>query len=291
LTSLSFVAPILAALLLALVVTTIHRRLPPAVAARVVAVTTVVVAGAALPTLWMLAVGFVAHTPFLGDGFVWCTEVFGVHHQLPWWVGAPTVAFVVVGAVRAARVVRSHRRLRQDHPGSIEIAGHEQPFAVTLPGRGGHIVLSSGLVELLDEAEQRVVIAHEHAHARHRHDRYLLLAQTCAAAIPMLRPLTSRLQFTIERWADEAAVASCGDRRFVAMTLGKVALHAVTPAGVLGFAGLGVPARMAALLGPAPGPARPRVLLGVWLAIAVTAAMGAVQLHHLAGALAELCHA
>lgn len=287
--SLSFVAPILAALSLAVVVTTIHRRLPPAVATRVIAVTTVVVAGAALPTLWILGLGFVAHTPFLGNGFAWCTEVFGAHRQLPWWIGAPTTAFVIVGAVRAAKVLRSHRRLRHDLPGSIEIAGHEQPFAVTLPGRGGHIVLSSGLVDLLDDAERRVVIAHENAHARHRHDRYLLLAQTCGAAIPMLRPLTSRLQFTIERWADEAAVASCGDRRFVAMTLGKVALHAVTPAGVLGFAGLGVPARMAALLGPAPGPARPRVLLGVWLAIGLTATMGLVQLHHLAGALTALC--
>lgn len=288
--ALSFVAPMLAALLLAVVVTTIHRRLPPAVAARVIAVTTIVVAAAALPTLWTLGLGFVAHTPFLGDGLAWCTEVFGVHHELPWWVGAPTTAFVIVGAIRAVKVVRSHRRLRQDLPGSIEIAGHEQPFAVTLPGRGGHIVVSSGLVELLDETEQRVVIAHEHAHARHRHDRYLLLAQTCGVAIPMLRPLTSRLQFSIERWADEAAVASCGDRRLVAMTLGKVALHGVTPAGVLGFAGLGVPARMAALLGPAPGPVRRHVLVGVWLAIGLTATMGLVQLHHLAGALTSLCH-
>ena len=287
--SLSFVAPILAALLLAVAVTTIHRRLPPAVAARVVAVTTVVVAVAALPTLWILSLGFVAHMPFLGDGMTWCTEVFGVHRRMPWWVGAPTTAFVIVGTVRAVKVVRSHHRLRHDLPGWIEIAGHEQPFAVTLPGRGGHIVLSSGLIDLLDEAEQQVVIAHENAHAHHRHDRYLLLARICVAAIPMLRPLTSRLQFSIERWADEAAVASCGDRRFVAMTLGKVALHAVTPAGVLGFAGLGVPARMTALLCPAPAPARTPVVVGVWLAIGLTAAMGIVQLHHLAGVLTALC--
>lgn len=287
--SLAFVAPVFAALLLGVIVTTIHRRLPPPLAARVVAATTVVVAVAALPTLWILSLGFVAHLPFLGDGLAWCTEVFGVHRRLPWWVGAPTTAFVLVGSTRAVRVIRSQRRLRHDRPGSIEIAGHDQPFAVTLPGRGGHIVLSSALVELLDEAEQEVVIAHEHAHARHRHDRYLLLAEVCSTAIPMLRPLTSRLQFSIERWADEAAVESCGDRRLVAMTLGKVALHAVTPAGVLGFAGLGVPARMTALLGPPPGPARTRVIFGVWLAIALAASMGVVQLHHLAGALTALC--
>jgi hypothetical protein len=287
--SASFVAPVLAALSLAVVVTTIHRRLPPAVAARIIAITTLVVACAALPTLWILSVGFVAHLPLLTGGYVWCAEVFGVHRQLPWWLGLPATAFVTIGTVRAAKVVRSHRRLRHDLPGSIEIAGHEQPFAVTLPGRGGHIVLSSALVQLLDDGEQRVVIAHENAHARHRHDRYLLLAQTCSAAVPMLRPLTSRLQFSIERWADESAVDSCGDRRLVAMTLGKVALHAVTPAGVLGFAGLGVPARMTALLGPAPEPARTRVLIGVWSAIGLTAMMGIVQLHHLAGVLTALC--
>lgn len=284
-----FVAPILAALSLAVVVTTIHRRLPPATAARMLAATTVAVAGAALPTLWILSLSFVAHMPFLAEGFAWCTEVFGVHRELPWWIGVPTTGFVAIGTARAAKAVRGHRRLRHDLPGSVEIAGHDRPFAVTLPGRGGHIVLSSALVDLLDDAEQRVVIAHEHAHARHRHDRYLLLAQLSSAAIPMLRPLTSRLRFTIERWADEAAAASCGDRRFVAMTLGKVALRAASPAGVLGFTGLGVPARMTALLGPAPAPPRLRVLVGVWLAIGVTATLGTVQLHHLAGAVTALC--
>jgi len=285
----AFVVPLVAALALALVVTTLHRRLPPAVAARVVAVTTLVVAAAALPTLWILSLGFMAHLPFLGRGLAWCTEVFGVHRQLPWWVGVPATAFVAVGTVRAARVVRSYRRLRHDQPGSIEIAGHDHPFAVTLPGRGGHIVLSSALLDLLDDTEQHVVVAHEEAHARHRHDRYLLVAQLCVAAIPMLRPLTSRLQFSIERWADEAAVDACGDRQLVALTLGKVALHGFTPAGVLGFAGLGVPARVAALLGPPPGPARTPVLAVTWFAIALTGALAAVQLHHLASAITALC--
>ena len=144
------------------------------------------------------------------------------------------------------------------------------------------MVLSSGLVELLDDDEQRVVLAHEGAHANHRHDRYLLVAQLAAATIPVLRPLTSRLQFSLERWADEVAVEVCGDRRFVAHTLGKVALHSVTPVGALSFAGLGVPARVSALLSaPAPAPRVP-LLIGLWSAIAVTGALAAFQVHHLA---------
>lgn len=283
------VIPLLAAMTLAVMVTTIHRRLPPVLAARAVVVTTVVIVGAAVPTLWILSVGYVAHAPFFGPGLEWCTKAVGVHQRVPWWVGLPTLLLSTIGTVRAVKVLRSHRRLREDHPGSIEIAGHDRPFAFTLPGRGGHIVLSSGLIELLDDDEQDVVLAHEGAHARHRHDRYLLVAQLAAAAIPFLRPLTSRLLFSIERWADEVAVKACGDRRFVARTLGKVALHGITPVGALSFAGLGVPARVAALLAPAAATPRAPIVVAMWSSIGFTGVLAAFQIHHLAGLITALC--
>ena len=150
-------------------------------------------------------------------------------------------------------------------------------------------MLSSGLIELLDDDEQAVVLAHEQAHARHRHDRYLLVAQLAAAAVPALRPLTSRVQFSIERWADEAAAAECGDRDFVARTLGKVALYDASPAGMLSFAGLGVSARVGALLAePAPAP-RNATMLGLWLAIGFTGVLALFQLHHLLSLVTALC--
>jgi hypothetical protein len=77
-------------------------------------------------------------------------------------------------------------------------------------------------IDLLDEDEQRIVLAHERAHAHYRHDRYLLAAEPAAAALPPLRALARRVNYSIERWADEAAAAICGDRRLVAITLGKV---------------------------------------------------------------------
>jgi peptidase M48-like protein len=285
----SVILPLLVAIALAVAVTTIHRRLPPIVAARAVAVTVIVVAAAAAPTLWIVGLGYIAHAPFLGSGLRWCVEVFGVHDRIPPWIGLPSLVLAAAGTIQAVRVVRAHRRLRHDHPGFVEIACHEQPFAFTLPGRGGHVVLSSGLIELLDDDEQSVVLAHEGAHARHRHDRYLLIAQLAAASIPMLRPLASRLQFSLERWADEAAVEECGDRRFVARTLGKVALHSVTPVGALSFAGLGVPARVAALLSPPAPTPRVSLLIGLWVAIAATGALGAFQVHHLANLVTDLC--
>lgn len=285
----SLILPLLVALALAVIVTTIHRRLPPVLAARAVAVTVVVVAGAAVPTLWILSLGYFTHAPFLGSGLRWCVEVFGAHDRISPWIGVPSLLLAAVGTVRAVRVIRAHHRLRHDRPGFVEIACHEQPFAFTLPGRGGHVVLSSGLVELLDDDEQKVVLAHEGAHSVHRHDRYLLVAQLAAATIPLLRPLTSRLQFSLERWADEAAVEVCGDRRFVAHTLGKVALHGVTPVGALSFAGLGVPARVSALLSAPPAAPRAPLLIGLWSAIAITGALAAFQVHHLASLVTALC--
>lgn len=285
----SLLLPLTVAMGLAIIVTATHRRLPPVVAARAVAITLAVVAAAAVPTLWIVSLGYVAHLPLLGGRLDWCAKTFGVHDPIPAWIGAPALMLSIAGIVRARPVLRSYRRLRHDHPGTVEIADHEQPFAFTLPGRGGHVVLSSGLVEMLDDAEQGVVLAHERAHARHRHDRYLLTAQLAAAVMPLLRPLAGRLQFSLERWADELAVAHCGDRGFVARTLGKVALRSVTPVGAMSFAGLGVPARVAALLSPPMTPLRSHSHAALWGAILLTGMLAAFQIHHLARLLTAVC--
>lgn len=281
--------PLLAAALLAGAVTAIHRRLPPMLAARTVTVTLAVVAAAAVPTMWILSLGYLAHVPWLGRGFAWCAETFGVHQRIPTWVGLPAIALGALGAIRLSKVTGSYRRLRQDRAGSVEVAVHPSAFAFTLPGRGGQVVWSSGLVELLDDQEQAVVLAHENAHARHRHDRYLLVAQCAAATVPFLSSLASRLEFSLERWADECAAAECGERRLVARTLGKVALHTLDTRPAMGFSGLGVPARVAALLTPPTRQPRPPVRFILWLAIATTAGLAGLQIHHLASVIVSLC--
>ena len=106
--------------------------------------------------------------------------------------------------------------------------------------------------------------------------------------MPLPRPLAGRLQFSLERWADEAAVAQCGDRGFVARTLGKVALHS-TPAGAMSFAGLGVPARVAALLSPPMAPLRSSTHAALWCAILVTGVFATLQIHHLARLVTAYC--
>jgi Zn-dependent protease with chaperone function len=285
----STITPLALAMILAVAVTALHRRLPPTLATRAIATTLVVVVGAAIPTMWLTAFAFVSHSPLTGGKFAWCAHALGMHDQVPVGLGVAAGFVAVVGTVRAVRTIRSHRLLREDHPGSIEVLGHDQPFAFTLPGRGGHIIVSSGLTELLDETEQRIVVAHESAHARHRHDRYILIANVASSAIPLLRPLAARLKYSLERWADEAAARSCGDRTMVARTLGRVALGQFATVGVAGFAGLGVPARVAALLVPPVRRPHRSIIAAMWLAIATTALLSLFQIHHLSALLTALC--
>lgn len=284
----SLAFPLLVTLLVAAVATSTHRQLPPRLATRFVTIALVLVVLAALPTVVFVAVAFLAHAPIIGFGFEWCARAIGLHGAVPAWLGVLVVVLISCGAMRTFRLLRQHRTLRLEQSRPIHIAHSHKPYAVTLPGRAGQIVISTAMVDLLDEDEQRIVVAHERAHARYRHDRYLLTAELSAAVLPPLRVLARRVNYSIERWADEAAAAACGDRRLVAVTLGKVALQ-TNPATVAGFAGLGVASRMGALLDPPiPKPHRCQ-LVALWSSIVVTAGFTGYQLHHLERLLTALC--
>jgi hypothetical protein len=282
--------PLGTAFALAVAATAAHRRLGPAVAARMLAVAVAAIVAAALPSMWILALGYLAHTSVLGEGFAWCKEALGLHDRVPWQVGVPALVFSFAGIVGVARVIAMQRRLRRLSGGPLEVADCDVAFAYTLPGRAGQIVVSTGLLELLDDDEQAVVLAHERAHGEHRHDRFLLLARLAETVLPPLRPLTRRLHFSLERWADEAAVAATGgDRRFVARTLAKTALAGAAPAGALSFMSLGVPARVAALMAPAPSRHNPALLGALWTGVVVAILISLWQLHHLASLLSMIC--
>lgn len=284
----SLAFPLLVTLAMAAIATSAHRRLPPRLATRFVTIALLLVVLAAVPTALMVAIAFLAHAPLNGFGLKWCAHAFGLHGSVAPWVGVPIVGLIGMGAVRTFRLLRQHRALRLDEAHPIHIAHSHKPYAVTLPGRAGQIVISTAMVDILDDDERRIVVAHEQAHARYRHDRYLLTAELAAAALPPLRALAKRVSYSIERWADEAAATACGDRRLVAVTLGKVALH-VNPPTVAGFGGLGVASRMGALLAPPVPNPRHGQLVALWSSLAVTAGFSVYQLHHLEPLLAALC--
>src|SRR5215217_3471635 len=197
--------PALIAAVAAVVATAAHRRVVPPLAARVITMTMVAVVVAVIPAVVVLA--------------------FGLHEHVPQWLGVPAVALLGVSALRLVRVRRSWIRARCEGTSGVEVVPSRELFAYTMPGPGGHIVVSQRLVDHLDDVEYAIVLAHERAHAAHRHDRFVVLGAISVALVPMLAPLHKRLRFALERWADESTVTDLDvERTLVARTLATVAL-------------------------------------------------------------------
>ena len=280
-----FVAlPLIVTLAAAFLATSVHSRLRADVAAKLTALALATLVVAAVPTLWLMGSSGLRHLGVRSPFTDWSSHLlpsFGIAGGI---VGALAFGLMVAGAARTYRVLRLHHRLRATRSAEVEVLPSPAVFAYTLPGPAGNVVVSDGLVSSLTEGECHAVIAHERAHARHRHDRYLLLGRVAAALLPFVRPLADRLEFSLERWADDEAALDVGDRRLVATAIARVAIAGVHPSpSVAGIARLGAGARAEALLAPAPRqvPWHPVVMVAC-LALLTTIASAAFQLHHTA---------
>lgn len=135
----------------------------------------------------------------------------------------------------------------------------------------------------LDHDERTVLLAHERAHLACRHHLLALASDLAACLHPALRSLREPLAYQSERWADEVAATTVGDRSLVARAVGRAALAAssaptATRPSVAFAATAGpVPRRMASLLAPpvVAGPVARRVgtllLVGLLISAAATA--------------------
>lgn len=287
----AIVSPLLTAMAIAMGVTALHRRVRPQLAAALLTGGILGAAVAVVPTLVMLAVGFLVHLPLFGGGFEWCRAALGFHASVNPWLGAAASGVLAFGVVRAVRSFRAWRRHRCVEPGALALLESDDWFAYSLPGPGRRIAVSSGLVDALDGPELEVVLAHERGHARHRHDRQLLVAELAACLVPPLEWLRRRLRFALERWADEEAVSAAGgDRERVAFTLAKVALGpSEVPRTAAAFNGLGVAARVDALLRPQPLRHEGFWTSTIGLGVVAVALAAAVQAHHVVSLLVTLC--
>jgi hypothetical protein len=287
--SLTLILPLMVAVACGAAGTLVHGKLPPAFTARLLAVMLAVLLLAAVPTLWALASLYVWHLPQIHHTVGWCSAVVSSHHAMPPLIGLLALVAAIVGTVRTVRHVRRFRRVCRHEPAAPLVASDVEVYAVTVPGRGGHVVLSSGLLELLDPSERAVVLAHEQTHARFRHDRYLLLANVADRLLPLLRPVSARLRLSLERWADEGAVDSVGDRQLVARTLRKVAVHGAGLQFALSFQNVGVVKRITALRSPRRSAPSYRIVAALTSVAATGLVAAGVQLHHVGELVRSLC--
>ncbi len=157
------------------------------------------------------------------------------------------------------------------------------------------VYLSTAALITLDDGELRAVLAHERHHQQRRDPLRLLIAHAFAAAfffLPVLRRLANRYAALAELAADEAAVASIGDRSTLASALLTFGERR-QPQVVVGIA----PERVDHLLGHRPRWKIPvSLVLGAVVAVASLIVVGAAVATATAGAsmslpfvLAQLC--
>jgi hypothetical protein len=274
----------------ALVGPLLARGLPPAVATRLLVPACLVVGASAVWALLTVGFTWVAQLGPVSRYGDWSPEQLRADTPFPTII-AVGCGLVAVGSVTQAGVVGTRRVRRMfavrqacgqlGTPGSLVVLEDDRPDAFAVPGAGGRIVATTGLLRALTAAERRALIAHESAHLNRRHAWWLLATDVAAAANPLLRPTAAAIEHAVERWADEDAAREVTDRRLVARTLARTALltrAAGAPATGLPAAGGDVPCRVRALLAP---PLRPRILpLTVLLALLITSTVAAATVQH-----------
>ncbi|HJP78248.1 MAG TPA: M56 family metallopeptidase [Pseudonocardiaceae bacterium] len=309
--------PLVLPLLAAVSTRWLSARLDPRVATwlfTTAAVGLAAASGVALTALAATAVGQIPWLAAIGD---WSVRV--LRRDDPASLTVALIACVLLAAaltaggralVRRLRALadaaRTAHRLPVDPVTRVVVLDDPVPDAYALPGFPGRIVVSTGMLDQLDERQQRVLIEHERAHLRCGHHIFVTAAYLAAVTNPLLLPLAAAVRYCTERWADERAAHATGDRRLVARTIGTAALlthrHSAPPAAALAIATglttgvLGrlrrtgpVPRRVAALL-TAPPPTR-RLLLALALGVLALATVSSLEAAHDVHILFELAEA
>ncbi|QBJ89105.1 M56 family peptidase [Streptomyces seoulensis] len=202
-------------------------------------------------------------------------------------------------ALRQAALEMAHLRAARRRVAGVPDAGglcvlsDPRPDAFALPGglrRADRIVVTTGMLRALDPVQREALLAHERAHLAAKHHLFLSAAQIAGWCHPALAAVTAHISFAAERAADEAAASRCGDRNVTAHAVGRAALAASRSRSATGAPALApgattgpVPARVKALLAPAPVRRMVPALLAMALvcsAAGASSTAGAVWLHH-----------
>jgi Zn-dependent protease with chaperone function len=264
--------PFVASLLLAASGPRLAARMPPRTGTRLLLGAGFVCAVTSLLSLTLLAGTLIGRLPLVAAVGAWSGDrlrhgdpVSPITAKLAGTTLA-VLAFAVAWttARRIHALHRAHRACRRLGPrtGRLVVLDQETIEAFAVPaGRKDHgrIVVSTGMLRILNAAERRVLLAHEAAHLAHRHYRHRALAALITATNPLLATLPAAIHHLTERWADEDAAGAVTDRTLAARTLARAALatrqgerRPPIEGAVLCFGRNDVPRRVRALLGPTP---------------------------------------
>jgi Zn-dependent protease with chaperone function len=272
--------PLLLAFPLAMAARRISTHGTPALAARGLTAAALIAAASSTWSLALLALTMLDDLPPLAT--LDDHPTLELPEPVPGPVALLAGAILAWGAVRLAVDLRrrsdTHRELRavgEPHAGFV-VADWAAPLAVAVPGRPGHLLVTTGMLRLLDDDERRVVFAHEQAHLAHRHHRLVAGAAAAAALNPLLIGVRDAVAYLVERWADEDAATTINDRSLVAQAVARAALATTDlgPSTALGMhSGVAVH-RVQALAEPAPAAQRRRLVGPALLSAGFLAATG-----------------
>ncbi|GIJ61046.1 M48 family metalloprotease [Virgisporangium aurantiacum] len=254
------------------VVRLLADRFAPSLAAGVLAWTAATAAVASMANLAVFALHAAAEVPVVGQTFGWSSRVVADDTANVAWVPWLSVALLAAATGSVAHRWRVHRaalrRARRQAPaaGGLVLVPDDAATAFAVPGRPGHVVVTTGMRATLSARQFDALLAHENAHLAGGHHRLVRAAELAAAAHPALRWVARHVGYLVERAADEQAAAAVGSRRTVAHAIGAAALASAGTAPGLnaGAPGLNaaapggvVPRRVAELL-------RPRARANLW---------------------------
>ncbi len=230
----SVYVPLLVSVLFGLAMPALSRRLPPRQATWLLSAGSAVLAVAAAASLGLLALTYAARLPQIAAIGHWPVRALERQDPVREPVAIAAVVAVLVLAVVASRVIirrvraiAAAYRLARDYPGdSAVVVVEDGRSAYAVPGRHGRIVVSRGLLAGLEPAHRAGLLGHERSHLVHRHYLHRAIVDVAAAVNPCLRGVPNALRFSIERWADEDAASSTGDRVAMAAALATAGLMA-----------------------------------------------------------------
>ncbi|MBU2667983.1 M56 family metallopeptidase [Actinoplanes bogorensis] len=206
--------------------------MPPRRAAAVLAWSAAGAAAASTANLVLFAVKALAELPAAGRVFGWSSDVVANDTRAVPWVSWLSLALLPIAATAFFRTRNRHRAALAFAAGfaglpsdrEVLVVPDPAPEAFSIEGPPARIVVTTGMLDLLDDRQIAALLAHEREHLRGGHHRLARMAELACALHPLLRILARRVDYLIERAADESAAVSVGDRRSVALAVGTAAL-------------------------------------------------------------------